>query len=141
MEAKRARVVLISPAARVALIRRCRSGREYWSLPGGGIRRGERPREAARREVAEELGLDVRPGPRLVVASGHALYVTRIDDEPPLAMRGPEARRETRRNRYDPQWVPLKDLGGLDVRPKRARRLLAGLLGEQGGARRERQAG
>ncbi len=31
------------------------------SWPGGGIRRGQQPREAARRELREELGLDVRP--------------------------------------------------------------------------------
>jgi 8-oxo-dGTP diphosphatase len=31
------------------------------SWPGGGIRRGEEPREAARRELREELGLDVAP--------------------------------------------------------------------------------
>ncbi len=31
------------------------------SWPGGGVRAGEHPREAARRELAEELGLDVRP--------------------------------------------------------------------------------
>ena len=37
------------------------SNRTHPFWPGGGIRRGEEPREAARRELREELGLDVRP--------------------------------------------------------------------------------
>ena len=37
------------------------SYRSNLSWPGGGISRGEHPREAARRELREELGLDVRP--------------------------------------------------------------------------------
>jgi 8-oxo-dGTP pyrophosphatase MutT (NUDIX family) len=35
------------------------SYRRLLSLPGGGIHRGEAPRAAARRELAEELGLEV----------------------------------------------------------------------------------
>lgn len=34
-------------------------GPDVWSLPGGGLRRGEDPAEAAKREVREELGLDL----------------------------------------------------------------------------------
>jgi 8-oxo-dGTP diphosphatase len=33
------------------------SYRTEWHLPGGGIRRGEAPEAAARRELAEEIGL------------------------------------------------------------------------------------
>ena len=43
------------------------SYRGNMSWPGGGIRRGEEPREAARRELREELGLEVGPDD-LVVA-------------------------------------------------------------------------
>jgi len=112
--------VLVSPQGRVALIRRRRGGQEYWSFPGGGIKRGERPHQAARREVLEELGLDVRPERLLAVASGHVLYLAAIDSEPALRMRGPEVARRSWRDRYQPAWVPLDQLGDLDLRPRTA---------------------
>lgn len=34
-------------------------GPDVWSLPGGGLARGEDPTEAARREVREELGIEL----------------------------------------------------------------------------------
>lgn len=34
-------------------------GPDVWSLPGGGLGRGEEPLAAARREVREELGVDL----------------------------------------------------------------------------------
>jgi len=33
--------------------------RSEWDLPGGGVKRGEEPREAARREAREELGVEI----------------------------------------------------------------------------------
>lgn len=34
-------------------------GPDVWGLPGGGLNRGEDPMEAARREVREELGIEL----------------------------------------------------------------------------------
>jgi len=42
------------------------SYRSSLSWPGGGVRRGEEPREAALRELREELGLDVSPADLLL---------------------------------------------------------------------------
>jgi 8-oxo-dGTP pyrophosphatase MutT (NUDIX family) len=52
-------------AGRVLLVKP--NYRDHWSLPGGILEEGEPPHEACRREVLEELGLDITPGRLLVV--------------------------------------------------------------------------
>ena len=72
------------------------------SWPGGGIRRGEEPREAARRELREELGLSVRPE-ELVLAREMVcewdfrrervrVFELRLEAEPVLRNRQPRNR-------------------------------------------------
>jgi ADP-ribose pyrophosphatase YjhB (NUDIX family) len=41
--------------------------RDHWSLPGGVLEHGEAPHVGCAREVAEELGIDIQPGPLLAV--------------------------------------------------------------------------
>ncbi|MGF1629071.1 MAG: NUDIX hydrolase [Kiloniellaceae bacterium] len=55
--------VVVFKGDRVLLVRRGKPPRQgQWSLPGGRQRLGERVAEAARREVAEEAGVDIEVG-------------------------------------------------------------------------------
>ncbi len=54
---------LIVQDGKVLVIRRGKEPyKDHWSLPGGGIDRGEKVRETVKREVREETGLDVEVG-------------------------------------------------------------------------------
>jgi 8-oxo-dGTP diphosphatase len=61
-----AAALFINPAGRVLLVKP--NYRDHWSLAGGILEHGEPPHVGCRREVSEEIGLDIEPGPLLVVA-------------------------------------------------------------------------
>jgi 8-oxo-dGTP diphosphatase len=54
--------VIIIENDKIALIERYRSGQHYFVLPGGKVKSGESPLDAASREAEEELGLKVKIG-------------------------------------------------------------------------------
>ncbi len=67
---------LIVIDGKVVLIKRSKDPhKDHWSLPGGGIEPGERVRDAVKREVLEETGLEVDVG----VVAGYRETI--VDDE------------------------------------------------------------
>ncbi|MFE2850606.1 NUDIX hydrolase [Streptomyces lavendulae] len=90
---------IITDAGRVLMIRRReREGKLLWAFPGGGIEEGETPEQAAVRETAEEVDLEVKAikplGERVHPQTGrHMSYVAcevvageaRVADEEELA--------------------------------------------------------
>lgn len=59
-----ARVLLLDPSDRVLLVRFApEPGKRIWSAPGGGLAPGETHEQAARRELREELAVEVAIGP------------------------------------------------------------------------------
>lgn len=50
--------VVLRDGERAVFVRHAYGDRQRWELPGGGLKRGETPAQAARREAREELGVD-----------------------------------------------------------------------------------
>jgi ADP-ribose pyrophosphatase YjhB (NUDIX family) len=80
------------------LLRQSYRRKEAWGFPGGLLERGEQPVDAVRREVREELGVEVEvdDAPMVVVDAGHRrvdiVYKGRLagDDPPPPTPSSPE---------------------------------------------------
>lgn len=61
-----ARILLVDGEGRALLFRFTVDGREpFWVTPGGALDPGEGYEAAARRELREETGLDLDPGPQV----------------------------------------------------------------------------
>ncbi|WP_270180735.1 NUDIX hydrolase [Alkalihalobacillus sp. CinArs1] len=116
---------------RVALIKRVRNGDVYYVFPGGGVEKGESKEQAAIREVHEELGVTVSLTDLYaeVDFNGKQYYYLAqlVGGEFGTGMGEEYQLKETDRGTYEPVWIELNELNGLDVKPAEVARSLYSL--------------
>jgi ADP-ribose pyrophosphatase YjhB (NUDIX family) len=105
--------------ARVLLLRRERGTTVDWVLPGGTPNRGESAASCARREVAEEAGLQVTVDRVAFVleASNADSGTHTLDLVFTATERSHQADPVSSEPGLSPQFVPLDELGGMALRP------------------------
>lgn len=123
--------VAIVQSGALLLVRHQKGQRSYWLLPGGGVEYGEPAKDAARREMLEETGLEVDVGSLLLVSETvapdgsrhliHLVFAGRqtggalvLGDDPRVA---------------EVRFVPLEEVPELVLHPPFADQLLAALEG------------
>ncbi len=130
----RGRAVIVQDGA-VALIERRKNGKHYFVFPGGGVDPGESVQAATRREVLEELGLEIDVGALIAKNSFHGesneFYLATVTGGEFGSGTGIElsAAEDSRWGSYRPMWVPLADVPRLKVLPKNVAAYLTKLVG------------
>ncbi len=126
--------VIVDGADRVVLTRRCVPPfLDQWVMPGGKIGLGEPMRSALRREVREEVGIDVVVG-ELIDTFEHVTPGADNDHHVILYFRCGPSRAELTPNPAEVAealWVPRGELAGYAM-PEGTRHVLAGLFPELG---------
>ncbi len=121
--AKSSRVIIIHNE-KILLIHRIKNDKEYYVLPGGAIESGETPEEAAIREVKEETNLDVEIGQLLWkfredYNNTYGYYFIAKKFGGNLKLGGPEAKKQSKNNKYILEWTSLKKMNRITLYPEK----------------------
>jgi len=116
--------VLIKHGQQVLLVRSW-LGEQEWSLPGGGIKKNEKPEATLIRELAEELGLDIHgEALEILLESSYkqataefpvTIYSLNLSQKPLLAVHRPEI--------LEAEWLDVASL------PSKSNKLVSKALG------------
>jgi 8-oxo-dGTP diphosphatase len=115
--------VLVIRDQSVLLIERIKAGRPpYYVLPGGGIETGETPEEAAKREMKEELGVEVSVSAREldVQQKDRKTWILRAILRSKNEPAWQEDQLQTSDNCYRAVWLPISHLNSSEVYPASA---------------------
>jgi ADP-ribose pyrophosphatase YjhB (NUDIX family) len=118
----------------ILLIERHRDGKHYFTVPGGHVEPGETLEMALVREMHEEASIEIAPLREVFTLIGgdpeHHIFLCeyvsgklRLDSDS-----GEAAETAKGLNRYEPKWVDLSDLPGLELAPSFTKLLLLNAL-------------
>ena len=135
----RAGVILFNPQTKqILLIHRWKNGEEYFVIPGGGAESGETAVQAAQREIQEELGWSLSEKqlqPAFSFRNGQLLEIyfhATISHTSVPMIQGVEALRSHAQNIYQPEWLDIEAIFGLNLRPSGLKNLLLDWLTQEG---------
>lgn len=109
---------IVVHGGKILLMERWRPGLHYFSIPGGGIEKGETAEATVNRELIEETTVIATiERPVFEMRDGkvvHHIYLCKyVSGEPHLPPDAPEAREMNDENRFKPGWVSIADLDSL----------------------------
>ena len=105
----------------------------HWSLPGGRVVMGEESISSLKREMMEELGVEVKINKLLLINENFfslksldfheiGLYYEIFTDTNPIFKKGPFHGLEGERLVY--QWVPVKEIIDLELYPQEIKNII-----------------
>jgi ADP-ribose pyrophosphatase YjhB (NUDIX family) len=107
-------------------------GHKFMALIGGGVEKGESPKEAVKREVREESSLEIA-NPRLIITLDAGIVYGRqyiylcdyISGEPKLSKGSIEQKiAKSGQNLYTPKWLDITDLNASNLLPSELKKQL-----------------
>ena len=134
----RAGVILYNPQTKqILLIHRWKNREEYFVIPGGGAESGETAVKVAQREIQEELGWSLSEKqlqPAFTFRNVQRLEIyfrATISHTSAPMIQGEEALRSHAQNIYQPEWLDIEAICGLNLRPAGLKNLLLDCLTQE----------
>ncbi len=102
---------------KILLIRRIKNEREYYVFPGGGTEKGETEEDTLRREIKEELSLEIKKSEKIFEMQNQGnkeVYFLIENFTGKVKLGGPEKERMNKQDQYYLEWKELSKINKIN---------------------------